>query len=208
MRNALIQQKPKPLLKQESHTDCTNIEFLKCLHKLLRKQVKKAIILLILPVMLSLSCDGGLVDGILIGAGSGKALTEAQKLAEQKKTALIAEILTLREQLDSTTDPIEVAALQERLAGAEQKQQITQLTDSIATQVKAGLERDWGERPAQGGEGASNLTYLLGAAATIAASYAGKKTYEVAKKDRQIAAVKIAAKPDTERRVYESIGTA
>jgi hypothetical protein len=170
--------------------------------------MRNALILLILPVILSLSCGGELVEGILIGAGSGKALTESQKLAEQKKTALIAQIITLREQLDQTTDPLEVKALQDKLASAEQKQRFAELTDTIASQVKAGLERDWGEKPAQGEQGASNLTYLLGAAATVAASIAGKKTYEVSKKDRQIAAVKIAAKPTEEREIYERIGTA
>lgn len=164
--------------------------------------MRNATILLILSVILS-GCGGELVEGILIGAGSGQALTEAQQLAEQKKTALIAEILTLRQVLAQTTDPAEVANLQDKLDTAEKKQQIADLTDSIATQVKAGLERDWSQ-PAS----TDNLTWLLGSAATILGGYGAKKTLDDRKKAKQIAAVKIAAKSDDERKVYEKFETA
>jgi hypothetical protein len=163
--------------------------------------MRNAAILLVLPIILSLSCGGELVEGILIGAGSGKALSETQQLAEQKKTALIAEILSLREQLSTTTDPAEVLALQDKLDTAEQKQQIAELTDSIATQVKAGLERDWSQ-PAS----TDNLTWLLGAGATILAGYGTKKTLDDKCKAKAIARIKIGAKPPEERKIYEAAG--
>lgn len=161
-------------------------------------------ITLILPILLIAGCGGELVEGILIGAGSGRVLTETQKLAEQKKTALIAEILSLRQELEETIDPAEVTALKAQLVTAEKKQQIAELTDSIATQVKAGLERDWGEKPTS----SENLTWLLGAGATILAGYGTKKTLDDRNKAKALTAVKIAAKPDSEREIYEKIGTA
>jgi len=166
------------------------------------QNMRNALILLILPIMLS-GCGGELVEGILIGAGSGQALTEAQELAQEKKTALIAEILTLRQELEETTDPAEVVVLKAQLATAEKKQQIADLTDSIATQVKAGLERDW-SKPAS----TDNLTWLLGSAATILAGYGTKKTLDDRNKAKALTAVKIAAKPEDERKIYEKIGTA
>jgi hypothetical protein len=57
MRNAQDQPKQRSFPKYQSHQDCSDVELLKCLHKLLRRNVKKAIILLILPIILSASCS-------------------------------------------------------------------------------------------------------------------------------------------------------
>jgi len=156
----------------------------------------KLTILVCLAVLVC-GCDGGLTEGILIGAGGSAAASETQRLTEQKKTALVAEIVKLRGALDiaeGQVNPAEKAALEAKLVELEKKQSQVEMADLVATLVKTTIERDWGEKPTEGEAGTNNLAYILGTAATVAATYAGKKTLESNRKERALTAVKIAAK--------------
>jgi hypothetical protein len=158
-------------------------------------------LLLIFGIMgLVSGCDGGIMEGVAIGIGTSEAATEAQALAEAKKTALVAEILRLREALANAPTVAEKELLQEALDTAEKKQEIAALTESITASVNEGIRRDWSEPAAP-----DNLAWILGSAATILGGYAGKKKYDDSKKAKAIAAVKIAAKSEAEAKVYNAL---
>jgi len=166
----------------------------------------------ILAVLLS-GCDGGMMEGILIGAGTSTVATEGQALAEQKKSALVAEIVKLRSALEiAQEDPAEKAVLEAKLVELEKKQSQVEMTDLVSSLVKETIQRDWGSKPMEGQDGRNNLAYILGTAATAAAAFAGKKTLEANQKDKAISRVKIAAKAqndgEKEAEIYRLIGDA
>ncbi len=150
-------------------------------------------------------CESGVLEGVAIGVGTSKTASEAEQLAQQKKTALIAEIIKLRTELENAA-PEEKAALQSKLDTLEQKQQLAELTSSIADTVKAGIEREWGDKPTS----PDNLAWILGSAATVLGGIAGKKTLDDRKKAAAINRVKIASKAETldQGKVYSVIGEA
>lgn len=169
--------------------------------------------LLISGIMCVAGCGDPMTDGVLIGLGVSTATTDADAstLASERKTALVAEILRLRSELASAATPEQHAALQEQLDEAQRKQELSELTTTIADIVKAGLERDWGEKPTQGKEGVDNLAYIMTAIAGIATTYAGKKTYDVVQKDKAINRVKVASKSNAAMEtgdVYKAINGA
>ena len=134
-------------------------------------------------------CESGVAEGIGIGLGTSQAASEAQELANQKKSILVAEILRLRNELE-TAAPEEKAALQKQLESLERKQELAELTSSITEQVQSGLARDWGDKPAS----PDNLAWILGAAATVLGGVAGKKTLDDKRKADAINRVKVASK--------------
>ena len=145
--------------------------------------------LILLCALLICGCESGVVEGIGIGLGTSQAATEAEKLAAQKKSILVAEILKLRNDLE-VASPEEKAALEAKLAGLERKQEIAEMTSSITDQIKAGIERDWGDKPAS----PDNLAWILGSAATVLGGIAGKKTLDDRKHLAAINRVKVASK--------------
>ena len=139
-------------------------------------------------------CDGGLGEGVLLGIGASTTASEASDMAKENKTALIAKILKLQQELDAAATPEQQAALQAELDAAKKKQEIVELTAAITDKIKEGINRDWGDKPMQGEEGVNNLAYIMTAIAGIATTYAGKKTYEVVQKDKAIKRVEVASK--------------
>jgi len=149
-------------------------------------------------------CSDPMLQGLAIGAGSSEALSGSADIAKESRERLIAEILRLRNEVANAPTPDEKAALEKKLAQAERKQELAELTESIANTVKAGLERDWGDQPAS----PDNLAWILGSAATVLGGIAGKKTLDDRKKAAAITKIKIASKSEDERKVYEAAGTA
>ena len=147
-------------------------------------------------------CDGGLGEGVLLGIGASTTASEASEMARESKTALVAKILKLQQELDAAATPEQQAALQAELDAAKKKQEIVELTAAITDKIKEGIGRDWDKPPAD------NLAWILGSLATVATGYAGKKTLDDRKKAAAIARVKIAAKPETEQKVYREINGA
>jgi len=146
-------------------------------------------------------CSDAMMKGVAIGLGTSAAAGDAQAMAQESKTALVAKILQLRQDLENAATPAEYAALEAKLAEAEKKQEYADLTANIADSVKEGIERDWGDEPASG----DNLAWILGAAATVFGGVAGKQTMAARRKDAAIARVKIAAKPDAEKEIYTAL---
>jgi hypothetical protein len=153
-------------------------------------------------------CGDPMMQGVAIGVGGSQAATEAADLAQENKTALVAEILRLRQELSVAATPEQQQALQAKLNAAEKKQEIADLTAAITDQIQAGIQRDWGDKPMEGQDGANNIAYILGTLATLATGYAGKKTLDSNKQAAAIARVKIAAKPVDEQKVYNAINGA
>ena len=153
-------------------------------------------------------CGDPMLQGVAIGVGGSQAATEAADLAQENKTALVAEILRLRQELSVAATPEQQQALQAKLAAAEKKQEIAELTATITDTIQAGIQRDWGDKPLEGEAGANNIAYILGTLATLATGYAGKKTLDSNKQAAALARVKIAAKPAEEQKVYNAIGGA
>jgi hypothetical protein len=175
------------------------------------KRLKEAIVLLVilagaLGLMFCLSgCGDPMMEGIAIGVGTSKAASDASEMARESKTALVAKILQLQQDLEAAATPEAYAAIEAELAAANKKQEYVELTSAIADTVKSGLERDWGDKPFEGDSGTNNLAWILGSLATVATGYAGKKTLDVKRKDDAIARVKIAAKPADEKEIYEAL---
>jgi len=161
--------------------------------------------LILMAALFLAGCESGVLEGVAIGVGTSKTASEAEQLAQQKKTALVAEIIKLRSELENAA-PEEKAELQSKLAALEQKQQLAELTSSIADTVRAGIERDWGDKPGS----PDNLAWILGSAATVLGGYAGKKTLDDRRKAAAINRVKIASKAETldQGKVYSVIGEA
>jgi len=153
-------------------------------------------------------CSDPMMQGVAIGVGGSQAATEAADLAQENKTALVAEILRLRQELSVAATPEQQAALQAKLAAAEKKQEIADLTAQITNTIQAGIQRDWGDKPLEGEAGANNIAYILGTLATLATGYAGKKQLDSNRQAAAIARVKIAAKPADEQKVYNAINGA
>ena len=168
------------------------------------RRLKEAIVLLGLAFFVG-GCGDPMMEGVAIGLGTSTAAGEASEMAQESKTVLVAKILQLQQELDAAATPEAYAAIEAELASAEKKQEYAELTSTIADTVKAGLERDWGDKPLEGADGANNLTYILGTLATLATGYAGKKTLDANRKDAAIARVKIAAKPASEKEIYEAL---
>ena len=168
------------------------------------RRLKEAIVLLGLALFVG-GCGDPMMQGVAIGLGTSTAAGEASEMAQESKTVLVAKVLQLRQELDAAATPEAYAAIEAELAVTKKKQEYAELTATIAGTVKSGLERDWGDKPLEGADGANNLTYILGMLATLAAGSAGKKTLDVNKKDAAIARVKIAAKPDSEKEIYEAL---
>ena len=153
-------------------------------------------------------CSDPIAQGVAIGVGGSQAATGAADLAKENKMALVAEILRLRQDLSVAATPEQQEALQSKLDVAEKKQEIADLTATITNTIQAGIQRDWGDKPLEGQEGANNIAYILGTLATLATGYAGKKTLDSNKQAAAIARVKIAAKPADEQKVYNAINGA
>lgn len=150
-------------------------------------------------------CSDPMMQGVAIGVGGSQAATEAADLAQENKTALVAEILRLRQELSAAATPEQQKEVQDKLTAAEKKQEIAEITASITDTIQAGIRRDWGDKPLEGQEGANNLAYVLGTLATLAAGYAGKKTLDSNKQAAALSRVKISAKPPEEQKVYKAI---
>ena len=156
-------------------------------------------------ITLFTGCGDPMTEGIAIGVGVGSEA--ATSLAKEDKNVLIAQILQLKADLANSASPEETAAIQAKLDEVNKKQEIAELTQTITEQIQAGIKRDWGDKPLEGEAGANNLAYILGSIATVAAGYAGKKQLDSNKQAAAINRVKMAAKPDDERKVYEALNT-
>ena len=154
-------------------------------------------------IMLFMGCGDPMTEGIAIGVGVGSEA--ATSLAKEDKNVLIAQILQLKADLANSASPEETAAIQAKLDEVNKKQEIAELTQTITEQIQAGIKRDWGDKPLEGEAGANNLAYVLGTLATLATGYAGKKQLDSNKQAAAINRVKMAAKPDDERKVYEAL---
>ena len=153
-------------------------------------------------------CSDPMMQGVAIGVGGSQAATEAADLAQENKTALVAEILRLRQELSVAATPEQQAALQAKLITAEKKQEYAELTSTITDSIQAGIARDWGEKPTEGQEGKNNLAYILATAAGIAGTYATKKTYDSNKQAAALNRVKMSFKPEDEQKIYKAINGA
>jgi hypothetical protein len=107
-------------------------------------------------------CEQGLVEGILIGAGTSKVASEGQKLAQQEKAALVEKILELRQQLENTEDPNEMAVLKNKLQSYEKQKEIADITAAVADKVNEGLQKDWATTDPQKQE--ENYEWIAGTA--------------------------------------------
>lgn len=153
-------------------------------------------------------CSDPMLQGVAIGVGASESTSEVSKMAQESKTALVAKILQLQQDLEAAATPEQQAALQAELDAANKKQEIAELTAQITNNIQAGIRRDWGDKPTEGQEGKDNLAYILGTIAALAASYAGKKQLDSNKQAAALSRVKIAAKPAEEQKVYNAIGGA
>lgn len=135
-------------------------------------------------------CSDPMLQGVAIGLGTSTASQEASDMAQESKTALVAKILMLQQELEAATTPEQQAALQAELDAVMKKQELAELTATIADTVKAALERDWGDKPAS----PDNLAWILGTAATVLGGYGAKKTLDDKKHLAAINRVKVASK--------------
>ena len=165
------------------------------------------LVTIVIILLFTCGCGDPMSEGIMIGLGTSTAAQEATELAQENKTALVAKIIQLQAERDAATSPDVVALIQSKLDKAEKQQEIADLTTSITAQINAGIKRDWGDKPLEGAAGTNNLAYILGSIATVAAGYAGKKQLDSNKQAAAIARVKIAAKPETEQKVYNALNT-
>lgn len=179
--------------------DCENLEFWAII-------VCVSLTSLFLFIFLFCSgCSDPMTQGIAIGVGASETAIGATDMAKESKTILIAEILRLRTKLAAAPTPRALTAIQEKLTTAEKKQEVIELTESIATVITEGIGRDWGEKPTSPESGPNNLAWILGTLATLATTYAGKKTLDDRAKAKAIRRVTIAAKPEQEKEVYSAI---
>jgi hypothetical protein len=155
-------------------------------------------ILIIAGLMSLAGCGDPLMEGVAIGLGTSTASQDALDLAKETKTALVAQILQLQQELDAAVTPEDYAAIKAELDAAQKKQEYVDLTESIAATVKDGIGRDW-SKPASN----DNLAWILGSVATVLGGVAGKKTLDDRKKGAAIARAKIASKPAAEKELYE-----
>jgi hypothetical protein len=64
-------------------------------------------------------------------------------MAQESKTTLVARILELERQIETSADPTETAALEKELASYQKQKEAAELTQTIADTVMAGLGKDW-----------------------------------------------------------------
>ena len=167
----------------------------------------KYIVTLAIIALFTCGCGDPMSEGIMIGLGTSTAAQEATDLAQENKTALVAKIIQLQAERDAAISPDVVAMIQAKLDKAEKQQEVAIMTASITEQVNAAINRDWGDKPLEGAAGTNNLAYILGSIATVAAGYAGKKQLDSNKQAAAIARVKIAAKPESEKEIYNALNT-
>jgi hypothetical protein len=134
-------------------------------------------------------CGDPMTEGVLIGLGTSTATSEATELAAESKTALVAKILQLQQELEAAATPEQQAALQAELDKANKQKEMADLTAAVLEQAKEGFERDW-SKPAS----PDNLAWILGSAATVLGGIAGKKTLDDRKHLAAINRVKVASK--------------
>ena len=136
-------------------------------------------------------CSDPMLQGVAIGLGTSTATGEATELAAESKTALVAKILMLQQELEAAATPEQQAALQAELDAAKKKQEIADLTAAITAKINEGINRDWGDKPAS----PDNLAWLLTAGATIlGGGYGAKKHLDVRRHEAAINRVKVASK--------------
>ena len=88
-------------------------------------------------------CTSEFLGGALVGAGTSAAATEAQQLAQQKKTALIAKILELEAAVEAAGTPAEKAALEKELTQYKKQEEIANIVSGVTDDVREVLNRDW-----------------------------------------------------------------
>ena len=104
-------------------------------------------------------CDGGLTEGMLIGAGGSAAAGEAVKLAEKRKVELAVEILDLRKKLEEVVTEEEKSKLEEDLSAAHKKLSDVELGELVATKIQEGFGRDFRTGDPEGQ--ASNIQWAV-----------------------------------------------
>jgi hypothetical protein len=125
----------------------------------------------------AIGCSDPTMQGIAIGVGASAGAEESQKLAAASKEALIAEVLRLRQEVESAATAEEKAVLERQLAAAEDKQKVAELTESVADKVSEGLHKDWTSKDP--GTQVENWQWIAGLAATLL--YGAKKTVDARK---------------------------
>jgi len=158
------------------------------------------VILCVLCVFCGLftGCGSDLLTGIGIGAGTSAGLTEAQKMAQESKAVLIAELAATKEKLSQASEPAEVKALENKLSTLEKKQDVVEITEQVTGKITEGLTKDWQTKdPTKQTE---NIQWIVGA---------GMGAWALWNKRRQLAAEKTLTRiegesdPATAKKIYD-----
>jgi hypothetical protein len=143
-------------------------------------------------------CGSDLLTGIGIGAGTSAGLTEAQKMAQESKAVLIAELAATKEKLSQASEPAEVKALENKLSTLEKKQDVVEITEQVTGKITEGLAKDWQTKdPTKQTE---NIQWIVGA---------GMGAWALWNKRRQLAAEKTLTRiegesdPATAKKIYD-----
>jgi len=158
----------------------------------------KRLPIILLPFLFVAGCGSELLTGIGIGAGTSTGLTEAQRMAQQSKAVLIAELSAAKEKLAQATDPNEVKALEKKIATLEKKQDVVEITEQVTGKVTEGLAKDWTTKDPT--KQAENIQWIVGA---------GLGAWALWTKRRQLAAEKTLTRvegesdPVTAKKIYD-----
>jgi hypothetical protein len=123
--------------------------------------VLKYTILIVMLWLAGFGCSGDVATGVAIGLGT----SEAQKLAEESKATLIAEVMRLREALDSAQGAEEKMLIAAQLEKIEKQLAMAETTTAAVTEAMKALAMDWEDwsTPEAAGNKANYIITVLAA---------------------------------------------
>ena len=157
--------------------------------------------IIFLGVLAFSGCSDPMAQGIAIGVGASAGAEETQKLAQENKMVLVAEVLRLRHEVEAAPTVEDRTILEAKLLQAEKKQEIAALTETISNNVVQVLQKDWSSKDPQ--TQSENWALIAGLAASVL--YGGKKTYDTAQLTKAVSRVKIASKSEQEQKIYQAL---
>lgn len=161
---------------------------------------KKVIKVSIVITLLFLSgCGSDLITGLGVGVSGSTAMTEAQRLATERKEVLANEIVSLRSQILDMADGLEgKSLLQDELASKKRQLQIAEKTELMLSKAMEGLARDW--RNPQ--DLSNNIRWGVDALLLV---FAGLQTKRLGTKNRGIAKFSAETDATTAKKLYDDV---
>lgn len=157
--------------------------------------------LVIVACLLCAGCSGGFTEGILIGGGSSVAVTEGQKLAQAKKSELVAEIVQLRVEQENAIDPDEIKQLEARLATAEKQKMIADVAETASNIALEGLQKDWGTKDPQKQQ--ENMMWVYGLVGSLL--FGGNELRKRKGFEKGVQRLESEASPEEAKRIHDTV---